>query len=57
METLYRLGAKPKRRPNLVKWMIRHNVGALHTSLSFGTTNAIEWLSKGDEEKRNLKSR
>lgn len=56
MQTIhYRLGAKPKRRPNLVKWMIRHNVGALHTSLSFGTTNAIEWLAKGDEEKLRLR--
>lgn len=57
METLYRLGAKPKRRPNLSRWFEKHNVSGNVMSLDHAICAAVEWLAKGDEEKRNLKSR
>ena len=51
METLYRLGAKPKRRPNLPRWFKKHNVSSNVMSLDHAICAAVEWLAKGDEEK------
>ncbi|WP_394749566.1 chromo domain-containing protein [Spongiimicrobium salis] len=42
------LGHKPKRKPNLVKWMTKHQVSTHHTSLDVGVAIAIESLFNSD---------
>ena len=35
-------GVFPKRKPNLSRWFIKHNVSTDHTSLNEGISRAIE---------------
>lgn len=49
-----KLGYKPKRKPNMVRWMTKHCVGASVVSLNHGITRAIESQQITEEyEKQN----
>jgi len=43
------LGTKPKRKPNLVQWMIKHRISGNIISLSHGTMLAVEREAQNKE--------
>ena len=46
------LAAKPKRKPNLVRWMIKHRVSGNLVSLPYSSMLAVEREAQNKENER-----